>query len=157
MNIINFKTAPIILIHPVFTKKTCSLWDRTEHPIQITKARNLPSSSWLSIRIFSSESNYQGFHFSSFAKFMLIYSSKFLEFLAGAVDIFSLPYATVILTYLLIPWSRVLLEKLTGSNLIKKFPSFYGSRGSLLHLQVPVTCPYPEPDRSSPCLHIPFP
>jgi hypothetical protein len=28
---------------------------------------------------------------------------------------------------------------------------------SLPHLQVPATYPYPEPDRSSPCLHIPLP
>jgi len=25
------------------------------------------------------------------------------------------------------PWSRILLEKLTGSQLVKKFPSFYGT------------------------------
>jgi hypothetical protein len=31
-------------------------------------------------------------------------------------------------TYLLTPWSRVLLEKLTGSQLVKKFPTFYGNR-----------------------------
>ena len=30
--------------------------------------------------------------------------------------------------YLLNPWSRVLLEKLTGSQLVKKFPTFYGTR-----------------------------
>ena len=29
---------------------------------------------------------------------------------------------------LLTPWSRVLLEKLTGFQLIKKFPVFYGTR-----------------------------
>ena len=29
---------------------------------------------------------------------------------------------------LLAPWSRFLLEKLTGSQVIKKFPSFYGTR-----------------------------
>ena len=29
-----------------------------------------------------------------------------------------------ILTYLLTPWCRVLLEKLTGLQLVKKFPSF---------------------------------
>ena len=29
--------------------------------------------------------------------------------------------------------------------------------GSLPHSQVPATCPYPKPDRSSPCLHIPLP
>jgi len=32
-----------------------------------------------------------------------------------------------LLTYLLTPWSRVLLEKLTGSQLVKKFPTFYGT------------------------------
>ena len=34
----------------------------------------------------------------------------------------------LILTCLLTPWSRVLLEKLTGSQLVKKFPAFYGTR-----------------------------
>jgi len=29
--------------------------------------------------------------------------------------------------------------------------------GSLPHLQVPATCPYPEPDQSSPCPLIPLP
>jgi hypothetical protein len=28
-------------------------------------------------------------------------------------------------TYLLPPWSRVLLEKLTGLQLVRKFPAFY--------------------------------
>ena len=37
-------------------------------------------------------------------------------------------YLTYILTYLRTPWSRVLLEKLTGLQLIKKFPAFYGTR-----------------------------
>ena len=31
-------------------------------------------------------------------------------------------------TYLLSPWCRILLEKLTGFQLIKKFPAFYGTR-----------------------------
>jgi len=30
------------------------------------------------------------------------------------------------------------------------------AKGSLLHLQVSATCPYPEPDQSTPCPHIPF-
>ena len=30
--------------------------------------------------------------------------------------------------YLLTPWSRALLEKLTGSQLVKQFPTFYGTR-----------------------------
>jgi len=35
---------------------------------------------------------------------------------------------TYLLTYLLTPWSRVLLEKLTGFQIVKKFPAFYGTR-----------------------------
>ena len=31
-------------------------------------------------------------------------------------------------TYLLNPWCRVLLEKLTGLQLVKKFPAFHGTR-----------------------------
>ena len=31
-------------------------------------------------------------------------------------------------TYWLTPWSRVLLDKSTGSKLVKKFPAFYGTR-----------------------------
>ena len=34
----------------------------------------------------------------------------------------------VLLTYLLTPCSRVLLEKLTGSQPVKKSPEFYGTR-----------------------------
>ena len=47
-----------------------------------------------------------------------------------------------ILTYLLTPWSRVLLEKLTGFQLVKKFPAIYGTRRfitaftSVLHLSL---------------------
>ena len=35
---------------------------------------------------------------------------------------------TQLLTYLLTPWCRVLLEKLTGLQLVKKFPAFHGTR-----------------------------
>jgi len=36
---------------------------------------------------------------------------------------------TPVLIYLLTPWSRVLLlQKLTGSQPVKKFPTFYGTR-----------------------------
>ena len=34
----------------------------------------------------------------------------------------------LLLTYLLPPWSTVLLEKLTVSQLVKKFPTFFGTR-----------------------------
>jgi len=34
----------------------------------------------------------------------------------------------MLLTYLLTPWCRVLLEKLTGLQLVKKFPAFHRTR-----------------------------
>ena len=37
-------------------------------------------------------------------------------------------YVYALLTYLLTPWCRVLLEKLTGLQIVKKFPAFYGTR-----------------------------
>ena len=52
----------------------------------------------------------------------------------------------VTITFIPTPWSRVLLEKLTGSQLVKEFPA-------LPSLQVPPTCPCPEPDQSSQCPH----
>ena len=36
--------------------------------------------------------------------------------------------STYIHTYLLTPWSRILLEKLIGVQLVKKFLAFYGTR-----------------------------
>src|SRR5215472_5036932 len=65
-----------------------------------------------------------------------------------------------VLTYLLIPWCRVLLEKLTGLQLVKKFPEFHGTRRfitaltSVRHLSLswasPIqsTCPHPTSWRS---------
>ena len=41
---------------------------------------------------------------------------------------------TIILTYLLTPWCRFLLEKLTGWKLVKKFPAFYGTRSFITAL-----------------------
>ena len=37
-------------------------------------------------------------------------------------------YYYYLLTYLLTLWSRVLSEKLTGFQLVKKFPAFYRTR-----------------------------
>ena len=51
------------------------------------------------------------------------------------------------------PLRRVLLEKLPHPQLAKKFPTFYGTEGSLPHSQAPTTCPYPESDQSSLCPH----
>jgi len=55
-----------------------------------------------------------------------------------------LPYLhTYLLTYLLTAWSRV-LEKLTGRQLVEKFPAFYGTRRFITALQVPASCPNHE-------------
>ena len=61
----------------------------------------------------------------------------------------------LILTYLLTPWCRVLLEKLTGLQLVKKFPEFHGTRRfitalkSVRHLSLswasPIQSIYPHP------------
>ena len=42
------------------------------------------------------------------------------------------PYNNII--YLLTPWCRVLLEKLTGWQLVKKFPAFHGTRRFIIEL-----------------------
>ena len=34
----------------------------------------------------------------------------------------------MIIIIILTPWSGVLLEKLTGSQIVKKIPAFYGTR-----------------------------
>jgi len=39
----------------------------------------------------------------------------------------------------------------------KNSPPFMEPKGSLLHSQVPATCPYPEPAESIPYPHIPPP
>ena len=72
---------------------------------------------------------------------------------------FHVPYLTenltYLLTYLLTPWCRVLLEKLTGLQLVKKFPAFHGTRRlittltSVRHLSLswasPIQSIYPHP------------
>jgi len=80
-----------------------------------------------------------------------------IQHILGLWTLFSLSESYLI-TYLLTPWSRVLLKKLTGSQLVKKFPPhFMEPECSLPHLQVPATCPYPEPARFSQYPHIPLP
>jgi hypothetical protein len=44
----------------------------------------------------------------------------------------------------------VLLEKPNNFQLLKKFPTFIEPEVSLPHSQQPATCPYPEPQKSSP-------
>ena len=62
---------------------------------------------------------------------------------------------TYLLTYLLTPWCRVLLEQLTGLQLVKKFSAFHGTRKfitaltSVRHLPIswasPIQSIYPRP------------
>jgi len=60
--------------------------------------------------------------------------------------------------YLLTPWSRVFLEKLTGSQLVKKLLCIlWNPKLHYPHSQMPTNCPYPEPARSSPYPHNPLP
>ena len=64
-------------------------------------------------------------------------------------------YRIFLLTYLLTPPCRVLLEKLTGFQLVKKFPTFHGTRRfitaltSVRHLSLswasPIQSIYPHP------------
>ena len=52
---------------------------------------------------------------------------------------------------LLTPCGRVILKKLTGRQLVKKFPHFMEPESSLTFLQELANCPYSEPYESSPC------
>ena len=64
-------------------------------------------------------------------------------------------HLTYLLTHLLTPWCRVLLEKLTGLQLVKTFPAFHGTRRfitaftSFRHLSLswasPIQSIYPHP------------
>ena len=68
---------------------------------------------------------------------------------------FSSPVKDLASTYLPTPWCRVLLEKLTGLQLVKKFPAFHGTRRfitaltSVRHLSLtwvsPIQSIYPHP------------
>jgi hypothetical protein len=55
------------------------------------------------------------------------------------------------------PWNRVLLEKLTGSQLDKKFSAFLETEGSLQRSKQLDTRFYPKPDQSTSCPSIPLP
>jgi hypothetical protein len=46
-----------------------------------------------------------------------------------------------LLSYLINPWSRIFLEKLTGSQLVKKLSAFYGTQKFITAFKVPGTFP----------------
>jgi hypothetical protein len=54
--------------------------------------------------------------------------------------IYTLNYAntylliTYLFTYLITPWSKALHEKLSGSQLVKNFPAFYGTESFVIAL-----------------------
>ena len=54
--------------------------------------------------------------------------------------------------YILTPLSRVLLEKLTGPQLVMKFPTFCQTQMFNNTFISTATFPYPETDQSSVCL-----
>ena len=82
----------------------------------------------------------------------MILQSQFYIFVF--IFIFS-DFRLYVYTYLLTPWCRVLLEKLTGLQLVKKFPAFHGTRRfittftSVRHLFLswagPIQSIYPHP------------
>ena len=55
-----------------------------------------------------------------------------------------------VLFIILAPWNRVLIENLTGSQLVKKFPAFYGTWRFITAF---TTLPYSEPYQSNPYPH----
>ena len=80
----------------------------------------------------------------------------FIFFLMRATCTAYLMLLYYLLTHLLNPWSKVFLEKPVGYQLVKKFPHFMEDEGSLPRLQVRLNCPYPEPNKYSPCPHPTF-
>jgi hypothetical protein len=58
-------------------------------------------------------------------------------------------------TNTLTPWSRVFPEKLTGPQLVKKFPASHWTRRFITAFTTAATCTYPVPDR--PPVHAPPP
>ena len=54
-------------------------------------------------------------------------------------------------------WCRVLLEKLAGLQLVKKFPHFMEPEGSLPHSQASATRPYPGLAQSTQHTYNPLP
>jgi len=82
---------------------------------------------------------------------LVMLSGSFKEIRQGIVQ----SVCIYLITYLLTPWCRVLLEKVTGLQLVKKFPSFHGTLRfitaltSVHHLSLswpsPIQSTYPHP------------
>ena len=76
---------------------------------------------------------------------------------SNAVYHFLLIYLCSDYVFLFTPWSRVPLEKLTGSAASQEIPRIFGTRRFLTVITSAATCPYPEPTPSSPHHPLPFP
>ena len=61
------------------------------------------------------------------------------------------------ITFLLLPRGRILLQQLTGLQLVKKFPAFYATRRFITAFTNARHLPYSEPARSSSHPYIPHP
>ena len=97
--------------------------------------------------------------YSESAVFVIHHAMRMRHIIWSSSTCLALPYFSTWYqndtTYLLTPWCRVLLEKLTGLQLIKKFPAFYGTRRfitaltSVRHLSLscasPIQSTYPHP------------
>ena len=92
--------------------------------------------------------------------FLLLTYLRITSLLITYILITYLLLTFLLLIYLLTPWSRVLLEKLTGFQLVKKFPAFLWTRRFITELHSPasvtilrqfnpVHAPHPSSWRSS--------
>ena len=83
------------------------------------KLQNL-FSDWLSVRSFSAIITFRHYYNMPYFYRVKIRGLKScLQYLTDCLN--------YLLTYLFTAWSRVLLGKLIGSQLVKKFPAFYGA------------------------------
>ena len=105
--------------------------------LSIGGKRSFKRFSWL-VRLFRA--------FSTGEAFFSVASPLCGYFLCLLLSLFPFYYSE---GHVISSWSRVLPEKLTGSELVKRFPAFYET--SIPHSQSPATYIYPEPEQSSPC------
>ena len=89
---------------------------------------------------------------NSVSYFPQLFSFRFIVFwrLRSTFYRLGLYWLIYLLINVLSPWSTVLLEKLTDTQLSRNSPRFMKTKGSLSHSQMPATCHYPKLDRFSP-------
>jgi hypothetical protein len=100
--------------------------DRVKHVCQPSSIQPNHGSSLGSYNVLGQSRNSTRFTDPEGSLPSLIYN-EFHKMTRKFITVFTYLH-TYSLTYLLTPWSRVLLEKLTGFQLVKKFSVFYGTR-----------------------------